>query len=122
MTAYLSQSQNSRQYNQLKVLIQIVPLVILLGPLRSRQNHGLLGNVKELGSSVAADVTLLVLLGGCLVVVDLVGVDFATDEVLPELVAILDGVDHELDALVLFSDDRDHLITAGDFVVLRIHC
>lgn len=81
----------ARKLNELEVLVQIVPLVILLRPLLSRLDVGLLGNVESLGSILAADIRLAVRGVRSLVDGDLIlhVVTLALDEVLPETVALL---------------------------------
>ena len=108
----------ARQLNQLVVAIQVEPLIILGGPLSGRQDTGLGGEVELLGGILAADEALLVLLGAGLVVVDLVGVDLASDEILPVAMAVLDGLGHKLGVLVVAAHDLEDIVAASDLVVL----
>ena len=105
--------------NQFKVLIQIVPEIVLLRSFRGRKDLGLNRKPKLLGSILALDITLVLLVAG-LVVVNLVGVNLSSDEVLPVAMAALDGLGHELGVLVVSSDDLEDGVATGDFVVLRL--
>lgn len=105
--------------NQLKVLIQIVPKIILLRPFRSRKNLGLSRKSKLLCRILTLNITLILLVAG-LVVVDLIGVNLSAHKILPVAMAALDGLGHELGVLVVSSDDLENRVAAGDLVVLGL--
>lgn len=105
--------------NQLVVLVQVIPQIILGRPLRRRKNLGFDRKTKLFGRILTLDVAL-VALGAGLVVVDLVGVNLSAHEILPVTVAALDGFGHELGILVVSSDNLEDVVTTRDLVVLRV--
>lgn len=108
------------ELNQLVVLIEVVPTVVFGRTRGGGENIGLLGDLELLGGILALHVALLPALAAGLVEVDFVGVDSVADEVLPEPVALLDGLGHVLGGLVLAANDLDDVVTSGNLVVLEV--
>jgi hypothetical protein len=99
------------------------PLRIPLWNLGGNLHLGLLRYLKRLSLVVFAGVDEALLSGHCggLVIVDLVRVDLAFDQVAPVSVAPLKNVLNERDVLVPFADDRNETFVAtSEFVVLHV--
>jgi hypothetical protein len=105
--------------NQLVILIQVIPQIILRRPLCSRKNLGFGRKTELFGGILAFDVAL-VILGAGLVVVDLIGVNLSAHKILPIAMAALDGLGHELGILVVSSDNLEDIVATRDLVVLRV--
>lgn len=108
---------NLRELNEVELVIEVVPLLILLRLLCRWLNLALLGQIKFLRRVLASNVRLAEFRMGSLVASNLVGVRLALLEGLPVVVALLDNVLHKGGVLVVLASDSVGTVTFDDLVV-----
>lgn len=109
---------NNILLNEVKILVEVEPLIIPGGPRCGRLLIGLGRNVKPIGGGLLGNEAVRNIWPGCLVVVDFSGINLALDQVEPEAVAFLYLGCCECGVDVSVACDGDQVVAAGDLVVL----
>lgn len=104
--------------DELKVLVEVIPLVEALGLLGGRQDLRGRRQAELLRGGALADEAAGDVGARGLVVVDLARVDVAPDELEPVLVRLVEDLLREGDVVVAAADEGDDVAAAGDLVVL----
>ncbi len=110
----------SWEFGQAEIPIEVIPLLKSRWLLRGRLTGVASRDVECFDSGRSVNVATSCAWTGCLVIVDLVGVDLAPDQLKPGVVAVFKDRLDERGVLVVIFNNFDQAVSTGDLVVLEI--